>query len=81
MQFLLGGYSFGHPGLVMEPLSLVRKPPQAAAGWEAPSARHVPRLPGIRDAARSGWGDGEAGEGGGGGDHSPSQRRLSEASS
>lgn len=30
MQFLLGGYSLGQPGLVMEPLSLVRNPPQAA---------------------------------------------------
>lgn len=35
MQFLLGGYSLGHPGLVMEPFSLVRNPPQAAAGREA----------------------------------------------
>lgn len=32
MQFLLGGYSLGQPGLVMEPLSLVRNPPQAAGG-------------------------------------------------
>lgn len=30
MQFLFGGYSLGHPGLVMEPFSLVMKPPQAA---------------------------------------------------
>lgn len=30
MQFLLGGYSLGHPGLVMDPFSLVMKPPQAA---------------------------------------------------
>ena len=30
MQFLLGGYSLGQPGLVMEPFSLVMKPPQAA---------------------------------------------------
>lgn len=37
MQFLLGGYSLGHPGLVMEPLSLVRKPPQAAAGRDHPA--------------------------------------------
>lgn len=37
MQFLLGGYSLGHPGLVMEPLSLVRKPPQAAAGRDHPT--------------------------------------------
>lgn len=35
MQFLLGGYSFGQPGLVMEPLSLVRNPPQAAARKKA----------------------------------------------
>lgn len=34
MQFLFGGYSFGHPGLVMEPLSLVRNPPQAAEEQE-----------------------------------------------
>lgn len=32
MQFLLGGYSLGQPGLVIEPLSLVRNPPQAAGG-------------------------------------------------
>lgn len=32
MQFLLGGYSLGQPGLVMEPLSLVRNPPHAAGG-------------------------------------------------
>lgn len=32
IQFLLGGYSLGQPGLVMEPLSLVRNPPQAAGG-------------------------------------------------
>lgn len=32
MQFLLGGYSLGHPGLVIEPFSFVMKPPQAA-GW------------------------------------------------
>ncbi len=31
-QFLLGGYSCGHPGLVKEPLSLEMNPPQAAAG-------------------------------------------------
>lgn len=31
MQFLLGGYSLGQPGLVMEPFSFVMKPPQAAA--------------------------------------------------
>lgn len=37
MQFLLGGYSLGQPGLVMEPLSLVRKPPQAAAGRDHPA--------------------------------------------
>lgn len=30
MQFLLGGYSLGQPGLVMDPFSLVMKPPQAA---------------------------------------------------
>lgn len=29
-QFLLVGYSLGHPGLVMVPLSVVMKPPQAA---------------------------------------------------
>lgn len=37
MQFLLGGYSLGHPGLVIEPFSLVMKPPQAAGHnttWE-----------------------------------------------
>lgn len=73
MQFLLGGYSLGHPGLVMEPLSLVRNPPQAAAGWQVPSAHHVP---GMRDAAWGGW-VGWWQNGGG----SPSQRRLSDASS
>lgn len=31
-QFLFGGYSRGHPGLVMEPFSLVMKPPHAARG-------------------------------------------------
>lgn len=31
-QFLLGGYSLGQPGVVMEPFSLVMNPPQAAAG-------------------------------------------------
>lgn len=33
MQFLFGGYSLGHPGLVIDPFSLVMKPPQAA-GWK-----------------------------------------------
>lgn len=58
MQFLLGGYSLGHPGLVMEPLSLVRNPPQAAAGRQVPSAHHVP---GMRDAAWVVWGGGKTG--------------------
>lgn len=31
-QFLLGGYSLGHPGVEREPFSLVTKPPHAAAG-------------------------------------------------
>lgn len=31
-QFLFGGYSRGQPGLVMEPFSLVMKPPHAARG-------------------------------------------------
>ena len=30
MQFLFGGYSLGQPGLVIDPFSLVMKPPQAA---------------------------------------------------
>ncbi len=36
-QFLLGGYSCGHSGLVKEPLSLEMNPPQAAAGirWKS----------------------------------------------
>lgn len=29
-QFLFGGYSFGHPGVVIVPFSFVRSPPQAA---------------------------------------------------
>lgn len=40
MQFLLGGYSLGQPGLVMEPLSLVRNPPQAAGGTTGDSIIH-----------------------------------------
>lgn len=44
MQFLLGGYSLGQPGLVMEPLSLVRNPPQAAGGTrEVASPSRSPR--------------------------------------
>lgn len=31
MQFLFGGYSLGQPGLVIDPFSLVMKPPHAAA--------------------------------------------------
>lgn len=31
-QFLLGGYSLGQPGVMMEPFSMVMNPPQAAAG-------------------------------------------------
>lgn len=30
IQFLFGGYSLGQPGLVIDPFSLVMKPPQAA---------------------------------------------------
>lgn len=40
MQFLLGGYSLGQPGLVMEPLSLVRNPPQAAGGTKGGGIIH-----------------------------------------
>lgn len=42
MQFLLGGYSLGQPGLVMEPLSLVRNPPQAAGGGGGQERCHHP---------------------------------------
>lgn len=47
MQFLLGGYSLGQPGLVMEPLSLVRNPPQAAGGTREVAS--PTRSPGSRE--------------------------------
>ena len=38
-QFLLGGYSLGHPGVLREPFSSVMNPPQAAAGRERERAQ------------------------------------------
>lgn len=42
MQFLFGGYSLGQPGLVMEPLSLVRNPPHAAKGRSGEGSQQEP---------------------------------------
>lgn len=39
-QFLFVGYSFGHPGLVMVPFSLVMNPPQATA-WRKTDFRFI----------------------------------------
>lgn len=59
MQFLLGGYSLGQPGLVMEPLSLVRNPPQAAGGTsEVASSTRSPHSRKGREAGQQSEGDG-----------------------
>lgn len=50
MQFLLGGYSLGQPGLVIEPLSLVRNPPQAAGGTR--ECGHPPGVPALGKGTR-----------------------------
>lgn len=44
----------GQPGLVIEPLSLVRNPPQAAGGKER--RHHPPGVPLWGRAREAGWG-------------------------